>query len=87
MQETKETRVRSLGQDDPLEGDMVTPSSLLAWRIPWTGSLAGYSPWGCRESYKTEATYHLSSLHILLGSNIIQKYNNGRGGGISHKVL
>ena len=32
----QETRVRSLGQEDPLEKRMVTHSSILAWRIPWT---------------------------------------------------
>ena len=32
----RETRVRSLGQEDPLEKEMVTHSSILAWRIPWT---------------------------------------------------
>ena len=36
MQETKETRVCSLGQDDPLEEEMATHSSILAWRIPGT---------------------------------------------------
>ena len=30
------TRVRSLGQKDPLEKEMATFSSILAWRIPWT---------------------------------------------------
>ena len=30
-----ETRVRSLGREDPLEKEMVTHSSILAWRIPW----------------------------------------------------
>ena len=29
-------QVQSLGQEDPLEEDMVTHSSILAWRIPWT---------------------------------------------------
>ena len=33
---TQETRVQSLGQEDPLEKEMVTHSSILAWRIPWT---------------------------------------------------
>ena len=48
----RETRVRSLGQEDPLEKEMVTHSSVLAWRIPWTEkrSLVGYSPWGRKES-------------------------------------
>ena len=31
-----ETQVRSLGQEDPLEREMATHSSILAWRIPWT---------------------------------------------------
>ena len=30
------TRVQSLGQEDPLEKEMATHSSILAWRIPWT---------------------------------------------------
>ena len=32
----QETRVQSLGQDDPLEKEKATHSSILAWRIPWT---------------------------------------------------
>ena len=43
----QETQVRSLGREDPLEKEMVTHSSSLAWRIPWTeepGRL--YSPRG-----------------------------------------
>ena len=31
-----ETQVRSLGQEDPLEKEMATHSSILAWKIPWT---------------------------------------------------
>ena len=33
---TQETWVRSLGQEDPLEKEMATHSSTLAWKIPWT---------------------------------------------------
>ena len=36
MQELQETRVQSLDWDDPLEEDMATHSSILAWEIPWT---------------------------------------------------
>ena len=36
MQEMQETWVRSLGWEDPLEEEMATHSSILAWRIPWT---------------------------------------------------
>ena len=32
----QETQVGSLGQEDPLEEEMVTHSSILAWKIPWT---------------------------------------------------
>ena len=37
----KETQVRSLGQEDPLEKEMATHSSILAWRIPWTEEPGG----------------------------------------------
>ena len=33
----QETEVQSLGQEDPLEKEMATQSSIFAWRIPWTG--------------------------------------------------
>ena len=36
-----ETLVRFLGQEDPLEKDMATHSSILAWRIPWTEESGG----------------------------------------------
>ena len=45
-----ETWVQSLGWEDPLEEGMATHSSILAWKIPWTEELAGYSPWGRKES-------------------------------------
>ena len=32
----QETQVPSLGQEDPLEKGMTTPSSILAWKLPWT---------------------------------------------------
>ena len=36
MPAMQETRVQSLGQEDPLEKEMATHSSTLAWKIPWT---------------------------------------------------
>ena len=36
MQETQETWVLSLDQEDPLEKEIATHSSILAWKIPWT---------------------------------------------------
>ena len=41
MQETQETEVRSLGQEDPLEEEMATHSAILAWRISWTEKPGG----------------------------------------------
>ena len=46
--------VQSLGWEDPLEKKMATHSSIVAWKIPWTRSLVGYSPWGHKESDTTE---------------------------------
>ena len=37
----QETRVRSLGLEDPLEKEMATHSSILAWRIPWSEEPGG----------------------------------------------
>ena len=41
MQETQETQVESLGQEDPLEREMATCSSVLAWEIPWAEEPCG----------------------------------------------
>ena len=45
---TQEACVCSLGWKNPLEEEMATHSSILTWRIPWKGTLACYSPWGCK---------------------------------------
>ena len=37
----QETRVRSLGQEDPLEKEMAIHSSILVWKIPWTEEAGG----------------------------------------------
>ena len=42
----QETWVQSLGQEDPLEKRMVTHSSILAWRIPWTEAPGGLQSTG-----------------------------------------
>ena len=46
----QETRVRSLGREDPLEGEMATHSSILAWRMPWTEEPGGLQSMGIAES-------------------------------------
>ena len=46
MQKTKETWVRSLDWEDPLEEGMATHSSICAWRIPWTEEPGGLRSMG-----------------------------------------
>ena len=46
MQETREMWVRSLGQEDPLEEEMATHSSILARKIPWTEEAGGLQSTG-----------------------------------------
>ena len=50
----QETPVQSLGWEDLLEKEMATHSSILAGKSHGQRSLAGYSPWGHRESNTTE---------------------------------
>ena len=42
----QETQVRSLGEEDPLEKEMATHSTILAWRISWTEALGGLQSTG-----------------------------------------
>ena len=54
MQETQETQVQSLGWYDPLEKEMLTHSSILAWKIPWTEEPGGLQSRGRKESDTTK---------------------------------
>ena len=54
----RETWVRSLGWEDPLEKEMAIDSSTIAWKIPWTED-----PWGRKESDTTERLhFHFHTL-------------------------
>ena len=46
MQEMQETKVRSLGREDPLEKETATHFSILAWEIPWTEEADGLQSMG-----------------------------------------
>ena len=63
-----ETWVRSLGREDPLEKEMATHSSILAWRIPWTEELGGLQSTGRKESDTTER------LHFHLTGSILESW-------------
>ena len=61
MQETEEMQVWSLGRDDPLEEDMTTHCSILAWRIPWTEEPGGLQSMGLqrvRHNWRDLACMH-----------------------------
>ena len=50
----QEARVGSLGQEEPLQNEMATHSSILAWRIPWTEEPGGLQSAGSQEFGMTE---------------------------------
>ena len=55
----QETRVWSLGQEDPLEEEMATHSSTVAWKIPWTEEPGGLQSMGSQrveQDWETEQT-------------------------------
>ena len=56
LSKMRETRVRSLGREDPLEKEMAIPSSTLAWRIPWTEEPGGLQSTGSDTTEATERT-------------------------------
>ena len=68
MQEPQETWVQPLGWEDPLEMEMATHSSILAWRNPWTEEPGRLQSMGPQES---DTTYQLNHhCGITLGKKI-----------------
>ena len=69
-----EARVQSLGWEDPLEKEMATHSSTLAWKMDRGGqkNLVGYSPRGRKESNMTERI-HFTSIQYDYGSLLFTK--------------
>ena len=60
-----ETWFQSLGRDDPMVKGMATHSNILAWRIHGQRSLAGYNPWGHKESEATFTSLHFKQSPLL----------------------
>ena len=58
----QETRVRSLGLEDPLEKKMATHPSILAWAIPWTEEPSGLQSWDHKE---VDTTWQLNNNIIM----------------------
>ena len=62
----RETWVQSLGWEDPLEKGKATPSSIFAWRIPWTIQ----SPWDRKELDTERLSLHFTSLPVFLPGEV-----------------
>ena len=67
---TWETRVQSLGQEDPLEKEMATHSSTLAWKIPWTEEPGRLQSMGSHSRKRlSDFTFHFFFSHPLTFSS------------------
>ena len=86
VEEMQETRVPSLHKKDPLEEEMATHSSILAWKIPWIEKPGGHQSRGVsKESYLTVRMHtHTHTMHFLLYLRGTQK---GTGLGISGNLF
>ena len=68
MQEMLETQFRSLGQEEPLEKESATHSSILAWKIPWTEAPSGLQSEGSqrvRHDWAKEHVHVCEALHLV----------------------
>ena len=68
-----ETRVRSLGREDPLEKEMATHSSIIAWKIPWTeepGGLHFMGPQRVKDDWVTNRFFHFNLAAIYITSKL-----------------
>ena len=70
----QETWVQSLSQADPLEEEMATHSSILAWKIPWTEEPGGLQSMGVTESDMTEVTNTDRWWAMLITGEIMHVY-------------
>ena len=68
MQEIQETQVQSLGQEDPVEEEVATCSSILVWEIPWTEEAGGL------QSMRSQKVGH--SWEDMQGNEGVGKPNN-----------
>ena len=66
-----ETRFQSLGREDPLEKEMATHSSTLAWKSHGHRILVGYSPWGHKKSDTTKRLHFHFFFFFTLQKSIV----------------
>ena len=63
----QETGVRSLSQEDPLEEEMATHSSILAWRIPWTEEPGRMQSMGLQSQTQLSEEHTHTHTHTPIG--------------------
>ena len=68
----QETRVLSLGQEDPLEKEIAIHSSILSWKIPWTEEPGGLQSMGPQESDMNEKLNHHKTRKKICTSPVVQ---------------
>ena len=81
------TWVPSLGREDPLEKEMATHSSILAWRIPWTEEPGGYSPWGHRVGHEHACTQQCEDQQAGVSKHLWERVFQSLGEGVSRPRL
>ena len=67
----QKSEVQSPGREDPLEKEMATPSSILAWRIPWMEEFSGLQSTGRKESDTTERLHFYFTLAISKSTSFV----------------
>ena len=75
----QETRVRSLGWEDPLEKEMAIHSSILAWRIPWTeepGGLESMGPQRVRNDWAKHFHFHFCKFRRINTTELEEEMAN-----------
>ena len=76
LQETRETQVRCLGQEDPLEEGMATHSSILAWEIPWVEEPGGLPSLGSQRVGCDWASKHTHAHKTWPANSRVSKREN-----------
>ena len=77
----RETRVRFLGREDPLEKEMAIHSSTLAWKIPWTEELdrlQSMGPQRVRHDWATSLSFHMAVIWACSQPSGIKRKNESR---------
>ena len=77
----QETQVLSLGQEDPLEKEMASHSSILNWKIPWREEPGGLPPMGSQRVRHTERLTHTNLYNTFIYTHMcVSKHGVGMGG-------